>query len=163
MASYINFLRCFVFKHISQLLNNFVPTNDEWKVKLFNNWDKVLGNLSEKVFILKVERNFLLLGVTHPALAHEMFMLSDVLKNKINSLFDRERIKHIRFQVVKKQQNLFAQQVNQDLEKICDQPVIKKISLNRVEYSSLSKVKDNELKGLLKDFYLKSKKENYGK
>jgi hypothetical protein len=152
-----------MFRHISQLLNNFVPANDEWKVKLFNNWDKVLGNLSEKVVILKVERNFLLLGVTHPALAHEMFMLSDILKEKINSLFDRERIKYIRFQIVKKQQNFFVQKDNLFIDKSNDAQIKKNLNLNSIEYSNLSKVKDIELKSLLKDFYLKSKRENYGK
>ncbi len=152
-----------MFKHISELLNNFVPKQDEWKVKLFNNWDKVLGSLSDKVVILKVERNFLLLGVTHPAWAHEMYMLSDVLREKINSLFEYERIKYIKFQVIKKQTSNLKDTAKLYLNSKHNNTEPKKISLNSVEYSNLGKIKDDELKSLLKDFYFKSKKEKYVK
>lgn len=144
-----------MFKHISELLNSFVLPQDQWKIKLFNNWDKVLGSLAEKVVILKAEKHMLVLGVTHPAWAHEMFMLSDVLKEKINLLLGKEQIKYIRFQIIKKQYNKNISDKNIN---ILDNKINKNFSLNKQEYASLTKIKDLELKEVLKEFYFKSKK-----
>ncbi len=145
-----------MFKHISELLSSFVVKQDEWKIKLFNNWDKVLGNLSDKVVILKAERHMLILGVTHPAWAHEMFMLSDVLKERINSLFGREQIKYIRFKIVKKQNVVkHIKKVERKKNTVENK---KDLGLSRSEYLSLTKIKDPELKDFLKEFCLKTKR-----
>ncbi|KKP23780.1 MAG: hypothetical protein SZ59_C0003G0004 [candidate division TM6 bacterium GW2011_GWF2_28_16] len=149
-----------MFKHISELLNSFVLPQDQWKIKLFNNWDKVLGSLADKVVILKAERHMLILGVTHPAWAHEMFMLSDVLREKINLLLGKEQIKYIRFQVIKKpvkeQNNINNINLSENLNNKINKN--KNFSLNRQEYASLTQIKDLELKEVLKEFYFKSKK-----
>ena len=148
-----------MFKPISALLNSFTPKQDQWKVKLFNNWDKVLGDLKDKVVILKAERHMLILGVTHPAWAQELFMLSDVLKSRINSLFENEQIKFIRFQTIKKSHVVLNDFKPNNLKK--DRPQVKKVyTLNAKEYQRLSSIKDPELKTILKDFCFKCKEGN---
>ncbi|MBD3272748.1 DUF721 domain-containing protein [Candidatus Dependentiae bacterium] len=145
-----------VFKHISELLNNFVPKKDEWKIKLFNNWDKVIGDLKDKVTIIEIKNKLLVLGVTHPAWAQELFMLSDILKNKINSLFGKEKIKYIRFKTLKKKETKFKNlRRNKFYED--NQTNINK-TLNKKEYLSLTKIQDQELKENLKNFYFRCKK-----
>jgi flagellar biogenesis protein FliO len=143
-------------KHISELLNNYVLEKDEWKIKLFNNWDKVIGNLKNKVVILKVENKLLVLGVTHPAWAQELFMLSDLLKNRINSLFEKEHIKYIRFQTLKFKQNE-SKNINEEIINIEKKENLNKLTLNKKEYKALTKIKDPELKESLKRLFLKCK------
>lgn len=143
-------------KHISELLNNYISEKNEWKIKLFNNWDKVIGNLKNKVIILKVENKLLVLGVTHPAWAQELFMLSDLLKNRINSLFEKEHIKYIRFKTLKFKQNKF-QNINKENIKFEKKNKVKKLALNKKEYKALTKIKDEELKASLKKLFLRCK------
>ena len=143
-----------MFKQISELLKVFVAPRDEWKIKLFENWDKIIGNLKGKVFILKAENNLLVLGVLHPALAQELFFLSDIFKKRINSLFGKEQIKVIQFRVIKREvkANFFQKKTQykvQENEKAC---------LNKNEYVNLKKIKDAELRECLKEFYLKRKR-----
>lgn len=145
-----------MFKHISELLNSLVAPKDEWKIKLFNNWDKVIGKLKDKVIILKVENKLLVLGVTHPAWSQELFMLSDILKNRVNSLFEKEHIKYIRFETLKSKNKEYKSLKNKVLDNN-EKKIIKKLSLTKNEYVSLTKIKDVELKENIKKFCLKCK------
>ncbi|MFH1461928.1 MAG: DUF721 domain-containing protein [bacterium] len=145
-----------MFKHISELLSSFVTPKDEWKIKLFNNWDKVIGKLKDKVVILKIENKLLVLGVTHPAWSQELFMLSDILKNRINSLFEKEHIKYIRFETVKIKKKEYKSLKSEKLH-LNDEKIIKNLSLTKNEYVSLTKIKNEELKESIKKFCLRCK------
>ncbi len=160
-----------MIKHISELLTSFVCQNDKWKIKLFNNWDKVVGDLKDKVTIIKIENKLLVLGVTHPAWAQELFMLSDVLKNRINSLFEKERIKYIRFKTLKREKYIYKKLKSEEHTSVETFNVEEKsgltknrfnknLSLTKNEYLSLTKIKDQELKDNLKSFCFRCKKDN---
>lgn len=158
-----------MIKHISELLTSFVYPKDEWKIKLFDNWDKVVGDLKDKVTIIKIENKLLVLGVTHPAWAQELFMLSDVLKNRINSLFGKEHIKYIRFRTLKRKKYVYKKLKEEKLDltkKIFSKTNFNKasfnknLSLTKNEYLSLTKIKDQELKENLKSFCFRCKKDN---
>jgi hypothetical protein len=147
-----------VAKHISELLHNFVGKQDNWKTILLQNWDQVIGSLKDKVTIEKIDRNLLVLRVCHPAWAQELFLLSDVLKQKINSLFDKEHIKEIRFisasfkknsPVKSKNGNDFYNNANTKFDTVCLTPAEKK---------SLSNITDHELKESLEKFYIRCKR-----
>jgi hypothetical protein len=147
-----------VARHISELLHNFVGKQDNWKTVLLQNWEKVIGSLKDKVSIEKIDRNLLVLKVCHPAWAQELFLLSDVLKQKINSLFDKEHIKEIRFisssfkkngNGKSRNANDFYNNVNTKFDTVCLTPAEKK---------SLSKVTDQELKESLEKFYIRCKR-----
>ena len=83
-----------VGKRVGELLVDFVLPEHNWKITLFNNWNRIIGSLKDKVFILKIEKNLLVLGVLHSTWAQELFMLSDELKKRINSIFKEERTVH---------------------------------------------------------------------
>ncbi len=87
-------------RQISELLRDFVSKEHNWKTKLLKDWGTIIGPLKNKVTVEKVEGKLLVLGVTHPAWAQELFLLSDMLKKKINSHLDREYIKIIRFKIL---------------------------------------------------------------
>ncbi len=150
-----------MIKHISELLANFVHPKDVWKIKLFNNWDKVVGELKDKVTIIKIENKLLVLGVTHPAWAQELFMLSDVLKNRINSLFEKEHIKYIRFKTLKRNEYVHKSLKNEQVlaKQVLSRRVLARRVLTKKEYLSLTKIKDQELKDNLKSFCFRCKRD----
>jgi len=145
----------FVAKRIGELLHNFVQKDNNWKIKLFENWDFLVGPLKDKVSIEKIDRNLLILGVSHPAWAQELFMLSDMLRQKINSFLGKEYIKTIRFRFIEKNRdsNNFDDKTKQD-DKLDDKETLKKLYLTERERKNLSKVTDPELKDWLEKFCL---------
>ena len=87
-------------EQICSFLNDIFPKEHVWKMKLFQNWDGIIGSLKSKVRIEKLEGSMLVLGVCHPAWAQELFMLSNVIKNKINRLLKEDKIKDIDFLII---------------------------------------------------------------
>ncbi len=139
-------------KHISEFLNNFVSPEDRWKIKLLQNWDKIIGEFKDKVDIEKIDRNLLVLRVCHSAWAQELFLLSHMLKKKINDFLGKNYIKHIRFKSggIKKTKKVHT-------KKSYKKPTCidsKDIYLTLTEKKGLSKVTDKELREHLEKFYL---------
>lgn len=144
-------------KHVSEFLNNIVDKQESWKIKLLQNWSKVIGGLKDRVVIEKIDRNLLILRVCHPAWAQELFLISDVLKQRVNSVLGKEQIKEIRFisATIKK-----GGAKNQNVKDFSnsDDNRFDNVFLTPSEKKSLSKITDDELKESLEKFYLCCKK-----
>ena len=142
-------------KRIGELLYNFVQKDNDWKIKLFKNWDFLVGPLKDKVSIEKIDQNLLILGVTHPAWAQELFLLSDMLKQKINSFLGKEYIKAIRFRFVEKKEKSsnFDDKTKHDND-LKEKETLKNLCLTERERKNLSKITDLELKDWLEKFCL---------
>lgn len=82
---------------IKEYLTNLIPQEQRWKITLFNLWDDIMGPLKDKVSIAQINGDTLLLKVIHPAWAQELFLLSSMLKQKINTRLEAPYIKNIRF------------------------------------------------------------------
>ena len=67
-----------MIKPLAHFLHDFVDQKHQWKIKLFENWKTIVGKFEDKVTIIRIENNLLVLGVCHPAWAQELFMLSDM-------------------------------------------------------------------------------------
>ena len=89
-----------VAKQVSALLRDFLPQQHQWKMKLMQQWDVIIGTLGDKVRIEKIDSDILVLGVIHPSWAQELMFLSGMLRNKINDALGSERIKTIRFKTI---------------------------------------------------------------
>ena len=74
--------------------------NDNWKVKLLSNWHIVVGDLSSKVTIEKIQKDSLTLGVRDSCWLQELYLISPVLLKTINQTLDHSRIKQLRFKVI---------------------------------------------------------------
>jgi hypothetical protein len=143
-------------KKLSLLLQTFLSKDHNWKIVLLKNWGKILGPFHGKVIILKIEKRMIVLGVNHPTLSQELFLLSDTLKKKINSLFNEDKIQYIRFKtltLVQKSQYIKTHKNNTSLKQAHP------ICLTKKEYLALSQIKDEEFKKNLKKFYFRCKKE----
>lgn len=141
-------------KHVSEFLSKLVSEDNSWKVKLLSNWSEIIGNLSDKVSIEKIERDLLVLNVSNPAWAQELFMLSHVLKKKINDFLGNKYINQIRFKTIrrnyKNNKNFFTQKEFNDYSR----GELKDIFLTPEEKKELSKILDDELKEHMENFYL---------
>lgn len=144
-------------KQIKQLLENFIPKEHLWKIKLFMHWDEIMGPLKDKVTIEEIKDGILLLGVVHPAWAQELFLLSHTLKQKINTCLQQERIKVIRFVFIDKSKRSIAPQTQYFDKKIAiKQP--KLVTLTQQEQKILQGIKDQALKTSLEEFCVRCKK-----
>lgn len=147
-------------EQITKFLNNFISPEYKWKAKLFENWQTIIGNLKDKAKIERIENNMLLIGVEHPAWAQELLFLSDFIKKRINNFLGKDYIKEIRFKVIS-----FNKEISIKINKknILTENHNKQSFLNKTEINTLSVIKDQELKNLLKEFYFKCKTKKEGK
>jgi len=142
-------------KQISNFFGGIIAKKHAWKLELFKRWEEIIGDLKNRVTIEKIEGTFLVLRVTHSVWAHEIFMLSEVIRKKINSSLGKEYINTIRIKTAK------ASDKNKKSIKVCKKifPIdLKKISLSKIEEKALSNILDHELRNCLQNFGLCCKK-----
>lgn len=78
-------------------METIIPEEHRWKLELFTLWNTIIGHMKNKVSIEKIDNDILYLNVSHPAWAHELHLLSPLLKKKINAHFAQQKISTIRF------------------------------------------------------------------
>ncbi|MCK4265557.1 DUF721 domain-containing protein [Candidatus Babeliales bacterium] len=140
---------------ISIFLNSVFPQEHLWKMKLFQNWSHIIGSLNGKVRIERLEGSLLVLGVTHPAWAQELLLFSNVLRKKINNLFNEEKIRNIRFCTTKlgiKDRAVFPK-----IKNYVSFENIENIAFSSGERASLKQIKSVELQVVLKKYYVRCK------
>jgi hypothetical protein len=144
-----------VANSIKDCLLNIIPREHAWKITLFQNWENIIGNLKTKVIIEKIKDDILFLGVTHPAWAQELHLLSPMLKTKVNTCLGQEKIKSIRIKLVsvklQKQKPKFDKCVKDNLSEF----ICKKLS--NPEQNVLNRLTDNDLRNIMHEFYLRCK------
>jgi hypothetical protein len=145
-------------KAIQELLLEIIPKQHRWKVTLLKQWPSIIGSLDGKVIIEKITDNCLYLGVCHPSWAQELFILSSVIKQKINIALAENRIENIKFRVMPQAQ---AKQVFLHIKKT-NNTVKTNTSLSSKEKKCLSDVKNDILRTALEDFYIKCKNNQKG-
>lgn len=84
-------------QHILHTLNAVLPTKQTWRLHVLQQWPTIIGTLSSKVKLHKITDSAVVLSVAHPGLAHELLMLSDLIREKINAVIGSPHIKSIHF------------------------------------------------------------------
>lgn len=144
-------------KLIKDYLTTLIPQEQRWKITLFQNWDAIMGPLKDKVTIAQINNDLLLLKVIHPAWAQELFLLSSMLKQKINACLGTNRINTIRFVTsdIKASKSSIKHRylVEQHRNSYTDFTT----PLTPQEYLIIDKVKDQELKQSLELFFKRCK------
>ena len=134
-------------KNIKDLLNHFIDSENDWKIKLFKDWPNIIGNLNNQVKIEKIEGNTLILGVYSSSWMQELYLLSNILLKKINESIGKPKIKRIVFKQTQKPVIIKKTFVKKR--------TYKKVILTNKEIQTLEKIKDPELKLELKNFLIK--------
>lgn len=138
--------------HIKDIVHNIIkassPEND-WKGVIMQNWPTIIGSLASRVFIEKIYQDTIVLSVTDSCWMQELYLLSEILKNKINQTINQPRIKTIRFK--------YGTKKNMPLMKK-KQPEARSFTprkLTAAELAALSKIQDQELSEVLARFLQK--------
>ena len=128
-------------RHIKDCLPNISVSNSSknWKFQLMNQWATIMGSLASKVSIYKIYNDSIVLGVSDSGWMQELYLLSNLIKQKINAALDKPRIVTIRFQFV----------TNNSHAKINNSPEQTPIEPDRLltskEKKALEKINDSEL------------------
>lgn len=146
--------------HVHHLLLSVIPQEHRWKIILFQQWESIIGSLKDKVKIEKIQNDALFLTVSHPSWAHELLMLSGLLRKKINNALQEERIKTIRFS-----SSSFKPTPESPSEKnsslfipLSPQEEITSVTLNAQERKTLDHVPCDDLRSVLEQFFVRCHK-----
>lgn len=146
-------------KALQELLLDIIPAQHRWKVILLKKWPSIIGTLNDKVIIEKITENCLYLGVCHPSWAQELFILSSVIKQKINAALAENRIVNIKFRVVPQAQAKLAITHAPQKNNLAALP---NTVLSSKEIKCLGEVKNDILRTALEDFYTRCKNNKKG-
>lgn len=123
--------------------------NDEWKFQLLSEWTSIVGNLSDKMRLEKIDNDTLVIGVYQATWLQELYLLSNVLLHSINKHLKHPHVKKLRFKHASVHEHKNTSQeaaVVEPLKKV--QPFI----LSYDERRALSTIKDQDLKQALQGF-----------
>ena len=98
-----------------------------------------MGTLVSKVSIRKIYNDSITLNVSDSSWMQELYLLSSLIKKKINAALDKPRIETIRF--------YYAAQKEEKIEKTIEEIATpnKEITLTTKEQNALKKISDPEL------------------
>lgn len=141
-----------MIKNLKKCILNIIPQEHSWKIILLENWGDIIGELKNSITIEQIKEDVLFLGVVHPAWAQELLALAPLIKQKINSRFDKERIKTIRIKLKKNKpiETTLSRKPWNSSGKIMP-------SLTISEISTLNTIKSSDLRQAMQEFYLKCK------
>lgn len=145
---------------LRSILLQVIPAEHQWKFVLFEKWDSIIGPLAERVKIEKITEDTVFLSVVHSSWAQELFLLSNMLKKKINFALNGDKIKNIRFKTAAFNFKEKTQLVTTKLTLIpqfstkMPRPPAK---LDKREQGVLENVGCDDLRSALKNFYAQCK------
>lgn len=87
-------------KPLKNLLESIISPESDWKISLLSRWQEVVGGLKTKVRLEKISDDTLVIGVYDSAWMQEIFMLSNVILQKVQKVVGKDKIKKIRFKLV---------------------------------------------------------------
>lgn len=128
-------------KHIKDCLPHIAVSNHQknWKFQLMHQWATIMGTLVSKVSIYKIYNDSIILGVSDSGWMQELYLLSNLIKQKINAVLDKPRIETIRFHYVTNNKAAKTAAIN------FEAPVAAERLLTTREKKALEKIHDPEL------------------
>ena len=136
-------------QHILAALDAVLPTQQTWRLKVLQQWPKIIGNLSGKVKLHQIKNDAVVLSVTHPGLAQELLMLSDIIRDKINAVIGHNAINAIHFRTMHRHHK----PATPSRQTYRSTPVGPPPPLNAREQQMLATIENEELRTALSSFY----------
>lgn len=140
--------------HIKNLLKPFIQSTADWKIKLLNQWDSIMGNLAQHATVEKIYQDTIIIGVYESCWLQELYLLSPTILHTINQHLDQPRLKQIRFKHTTRNTKAPLAKT-----KAKDWTNNKPITLNSMENSALDRIQDSSLKEALKSFLIRCHQE----
>jgi hypothetical protein len=143
--------------HILSHLHKVLPQDQAWKMKVLQEWHTILGPLARKVVLQRIDDTAVILTVSHPSLAQELLMLTDLIKNKINAAIGKETITTIHFKTLapRKDHSAATPAIKTAPEPKPRQP------LTTLENKQLATISNKELRNALAEFYTTCKERTH--
>lgn len=150
-------VRFFMTRPIKDFIHLFVKNQNDWKIKLAQEWQSTLGALSAQVTLEKIDKDVAVLGVYDSCWMQELYLLSPLLIKTINTTLDQPHIKQLRFKK--------AERKKPKEEPLKQLYTPKHVTLSHKEEHALRLVDDPLLRGVLKTFLIRCYQEttNYEK
>ena len=126
---------------IGQLVDNIFRDPKDVRLKLLSEWNSIVGSLKDIVFLEKIQRDTMFLGVNDSSWLQELFLLSEIFVQRINEKLGDSSIKHLKFR-----QRTYRKK-HQALSKVKLEKFVKKSNLSTAKSKmDLEKIKDSKLK-----------------
>ena len=142
----------FMTRPLKDFLHLFVQNQNDWKIKLAQEWQSTLGPLSAQVTLEKIDKDTAILGVYDSCWMQELYLLSPLLLKTINTTLDQPHIKQLRFKKAERKQP------KEEPQKKAYTP--KQVTLSHIEEHALDLVEDSSLRYVLKTFLIRCYQEN---
>ena len=142
----------FMTRPLKDFLHLFVQNQNDWKIKLAQEWQSTLGPLSAQVTLEKIDKDTAILGVYDSCWMQELYLLSPLLLKTINTTLDQPHIKQLRFKKAERKQP------KEEPQKKAYTP--KQVTLSHIEEHALDLVDDPSLRCVLKTFLIRCYQES---
>ena len=141
--------------HIRSLLTPFLQNKKtDWKVKLLNEWNAIMGPMAQNVTIIKIYDDTVMLGVYDSSWLQELYLLSNMIIENINRNLDSSRIKQLRFKQIKRAGNATPGKSNTPY-----QHDTTPVTLSSNEQKALDRIDNEQLRTALKSFLVRCHRE----
>lgn len=135
---------------ISDILPQLFKDDQQWKYQLLSNWQNIFGNMSDKIYLERINTDTLILAVYDACWMQELYTMTPLLITSINKTLDKPYVKQLRFKRAGIRQKKESSITKQKIEKP-HKPIILTIS----EEKALASIKDQELAKVMKDFLIR--------
>lgn len=135
---------------MAKIIQDILPSIfnfDDWRIKLLQNWDTIVGDLRFKMKLEKIQENTVFIGVYETCWMQELYMLSKFIVKTINSKLGESYIKDIRFKLASEKS-----EKGQDLPKKKFR-LTKNLELTSDQKKALKSIEDEQLQDALISFF----------
>lgn len=130
---------------LKDLISGYMDSVDDWKKRLLRDWPVIVGALNTRMRVEKIVNDLLVIGVYDQHWMHELFHMSRMIVNTINTKLGKPYVKQVRFVLVARMTRKEIKRTDHMAEEKRQER-----SLTAQEQHVLTQVKDLELRELLK-------------
>lgn len=131
---------------LHNILEKILNHDNDWRFELIKNWDKVAGGLKTRIRLESIFSSTVVIGVYESHWMQELFLLSNVILNNINTVITNYKVTNIKFKLVNARK-VFNKKIY-NFNKLTRLPAV----LNETQTQALKKLNNKELETVLVSF-----------
>lgn len=141
---------------IKNLISNLIARDaNDWRFYLLQHWQTIIGPVHTRICLEKIYGNTLVIGVYESHWLHELNCFVNIMISNINRHFEKPHVQQIRFKLIEVPVRPAGPRVPKKVES-----VESVVPLSHTQKVALIKIKDNELKEFLTEFWQRCAREN---
>lgn len=139
-------------------LPKLIDTNQQWKLILLENWQRLTEQFDTKVVLLSISHKAVTLGVLHSIFAQELSYSSIELRDNINRLLPESPIEHIYIKIMLPTKSEISERKSLKKSRPLQKNPQRQYALTMQEQGQLDSIGDGKLKQIMKQFLIRCKK-----